>query len=237
MSDPTGARSKLSAARVTLGAAVAAAVAAGVLLLPKPPRPPTPIATTPAAYGCPASSGGAVVLRFSDSTSTGLVQRSDVGPVVVCGSAAMPSAMKTYVNWVRAGPCPCRNGATSDTTPNPYEAIVLSPADTSATAWDAPDAMLTTADSLHWIAPASARLRWKSLGWLIYDALSWSKVKGIGITTDTIPPPLELGPAGVPYSWWSYVPAHGMLLRTALAADSLATGQAVLGVTLTRYEN
>lgn len=38
--DPTGARSKVTAARVGLGAAVAAAIAAGVLLMPHTPPAP-----------------------------------------------------------------------------------------------------------------------------------------------------------------------------------------------------
>lgn len=238
--DPTGKRGKLTAARIGLSGALAAAIAAGVLLVQGGPTPPAPVipptTATAAQYGCPASTPGALVLRFADSTSAGLVQRTDVGQVVVCGPALLPSAMKTYVNWVAAGPCPCRNGPVSDTTTNPYDKIILSPADTSAVAWDAPGSLLTTADSLHWIAPASAQLRWKLMGWMIYDALSWSNVSGISITTDTIPPPLELGPpGGVRYAWWSFVPARGMLLRTALAADSLTAKQAVLGVALTRY--
>lgn len=209
----------LATATAALAAALAVALATGVL---KPPSAPP--AASASAFGCPDSAAGAIVIHFADATTGGVVPRPDITPPVICGPASIAFAMQTYIGWETAGPCPCNNGGARDTTPNRFDKVVLSPADTSASLWDNPDSVLTRRDSLHWIVPSAARLRWKSLGGLLYNVMGQAQVAGI---TDSTPVPV--------IGWWSYVPTKGGLLRTQLTADRAITDtSAVLNMTLTR---
>lgn len=219
--DPTGKRGALKLASGALMAALATALAVGVLHNPPPVvPPPVPIVT---ATGCPDSLRVAVVAHFADQTPGGNVARGDIAPVVICGPRPLAFGMQTYVQWVAAGPCPC-NGVVVDTTHNPYDNVVLSPADTSAVFWDNPDSVLTRADSTHWYLRSTARLRWKTLGGLLYSVMGQALVPGLN---DSTPTPVV--------GWWSYVPFRGGLLRTVLSVPQpISDTAAVVNVTLTR---
>jgi hypothetical protein len=176
------------------------------------------------ASGCSNAANGQITVHFADATPNGVVNRSDIVPVVICGPASIAYAMQTYVQWVLAGPCPCNNGGVADNTPNPFDALVLSPADTSAMFWDNPDSVLTRPDSLHWALASNAKLRWKMLGGLIYSVMNQAQVSGL---KDSTPVPVDY--------WWSYVPAQGGMLRTTLSVDSsIDTTAKKIDITLTR---
>jgi len=210
----------LLAATTALAAALAVALATGVVKSPSTPPAVTQVT------GCPSSLPGGVVVRYADATDTaGVVARGDIAPVVICGSNAIAYAMYTYIEWVNAGACPCRNGAVSDTTSNPFSRVILSPADTSATLWDNPDSALARIDSSHWSVRAGARLPWKMLGGLLYSVLDSAAVPGM---VDHVPVPI-VG------TWWSYIPTRDGMLRATLGADSVTDTASVLRVRLTRY--
>jgi len=222
--DPNGKRAQLSAARVAFGAAVIAALAIGVLRSPNTQPPPitTPPVTT--ATGCPTTSTGAIVVRFVDATTSGVVPRADLTPLVICGARPIAYAMQTYVQWVAAGPCPCRNGPVNDTTTNPFDKIILSPADTSASAFGPLDSMVARKDSTHWTLPDSAHIRWKLLGGMLYTVMGQAQVPGV---KDQTPVPI--------IGWWSYVPVKGALSRTQLSVNpAIASTDSTLNLTLTR---
>lgn len=217
--DPTGKRAKLKGSRVALSLAVAAAIAARVLLSPTPQS-----SATVAALGCPDSALGAVVVHFADATPSGDVSRTDIQPLVICGSAQLAYQTETYVNWVAAGSHPSFNGAVRDTTTNPFDTVVVSPADTSEAFWDYPDSVLARADSLHWTIAPTARLRWKMLGGLIYSVLDSAQVPGI---RDSTPVPVV--------GWWSYAPTRDGMFRTQMIPDSVIAATAhVLDMTIKR---
>ena len=224
VSDPTGKRAQLSGLRAAFAASVLAAVAAGVLLSSNPTAPP-PVVTPPAATatGCLGSTPGAVVIRFADATTSGVIPRADITPLVICGARPIAYAMQTYVQWVAAGPCPCKNGPATDTTSNPYDRVILSPADTSAL-WTPLDSVLTRSDSVHWVLPDSARIRWKLLGGMLYTMMGQAQVPGV---KDQTPVPV--------IGWWSYVPVRGALSRTQLSVNPvIANTDSTLSLTLTR---
>lgn len=164
---------------------------------------------------------GAVVVRFADQTPAGTVARADIQPVVICGPKAIALAMQTYVQWVAAGPCPCFTGGVRDTTSNPYDKVVLSPADT-AKMWDS--VVVTRVDSTHWSIPDTSAIRWKGLGQILYNVMGAANVPTV---TDDTPTPVT--------GWWSYVPVAGGMLRVVLSTDKAIVDTAsVVKLTMTR---
>jgi len=199
-------------------AALAALTATIVTVTVKRQSPPPATAT-----GCPASSTGAIVVRFADATTSGVIPRADITPLVICGARPIAYAMQTYVQWVAAGPCPCKNGPATDTTTNAFDKVILSPADTSAL-WTPLDSVLTRSDSVHWVLPDSARIRWKLLGGMLYTMMDQAQVPGV---KDPTPVPI--------IGWWSYVPVKGAMSRTQLSVNPvIANTDSTLSLTLTR---
>lgn len=186
--------------------------------------PPVDTTHVVSATGCPASTPGAVVVRFADATTSGVVPRADITPLVICGAKPIAYAMQTYVQWVAAGPCPCSNGPVRDTTTNPFDKVVLSPADTSASAFDPLDSMAVRRDSTHWVLPDSAHMRWKLLGGMLYTVMSQAQVPGV---RDPTPVPI--------IGWWSYVPVMGAMSRTQLSVNpTITAADSTLNLTLMR---
>ncbi len=186
--------------------------------------PPVDTTHVASATGCPASTPGAVVIRFADATTSGVVPRADITPLIICGAKPIAYAMQTYVQWVAAGPCPCSNGPVRDTTTNPFDKVFLSPADTSASAFGPLDSMVARRDSTHWTLPDSARIRWKLLGGMLYTVMGQARVPGV---KDPTPVPI--------IGWWSYVPVKGAMSRTQLSVNpAITTADSALNMTLTR---